>query len=178
MRSEVGKQKGRYLGAAVFFALVVGLLAVGIPRIGSSQESPPKPDQPGSKSGTTSIKVDVDLVLVNATVTDINNRFVTGLEKEHFQVFEDKVQQQISHFSNEDVPTSIGLLFDVSSSMTDKIARSRDAAVAFLKTSNPEDEFLLMTFADRPKIDEEFTTDVNEVQNRLIYKNAKGCTTL
>ena len=178
MRRPVGELISRYLEAAVFFALLLGLLALVVPKMSSAQESSPEPDQPGPKSGASSIKVDVDLVLVNATVTDINNRFVTGLEKEHFQVFEDKVEQQISHFSNEDVPTSIGLLFDVSSSMTDKIARSRDAAVAFLKTSNPEDEFLLMTFADRPKIDEEFTTDVNEVQNRLIYKNAKGCTTL
>jgi Ca-activated chloride channel family protein len=158
--------------------LTLGLLPLPVPRNSIAQENSPKADQPESKGGGSSIKINVDLVLVNATVTDINNRFVTGLEKEHFQVFEDKVEQQISHFSNEDVPTSIGLLFDVSSSMTDKISRSRDAAVAFLKTSNPEDEFFLLTFADRPKIDEEFTTDVNEIQNRLVYKNAKGCTTL
>ena len=120
----------------------------------------------------------MDLVLVNATVTDPSNRFVTGLEKEHFQVFEDKIEQKIAHFSNEDLPTSIGLLFDVSSSMSDKISRSKDAAIAFLKTSNPDDEFFLETFADKPKVDEEFTSDVSEIQNRLAYKVAKGSTTL
>jgi Ca-activated chloride channel family protein len=122
--------------------------------------------------------VDVNLVLVNATVTDAYNRFVTGLEKEHFKVFEDKIEQEISHFSREDVPTSIGLLFDVSSSMGDKIARAKDAAVAFLKTSNPDDEFYLLTFADQPSLDEEFTSDVSQIQNRLVYKGAKGSTTL
>jgi Ca-activated chloride channel family protein len=135
-------------------------------------------DQSGPNRDTPPVKVDVNLVLVNATVTDVYNRFVTGLEKEHFKIFEDKIEQEISHFSREDVPTSIGLLFDVSSSMGDKIARSKDAAVAFLKTSNPDDEFYLLTFADVPKIDVDFTTDVSEVQNRLVYKNAKGSTTL
>jgi Ca-activated chloride channel homolog len=130
------------------------------------------------KSGQAPLQVDVDLVLVNATVTDPNNRFVTGLEKEHFQLFEDKVEQTISHFSSEDAPTSIGLLFDVSSSMGDKIARAKDAAVAFLKTSNPDDEFYLLTFADQPRLDEEFTSDVSQIQNRLVYKGAKGSTTL
>lgn len=134
--------------------------------------------QVGGRGGPTSIQVEVDLVLVNATVTDPNNRFVTGLEKEHFQLFEDKVEQTISHFSSEDAPTSIGLLFDVSSSMGDKIARAKDAAVAFLKTSNPDDEFYLLTFADQPSLDEEFTSDVSQIQNRLVYKGAKGSTTL
>jgi Ca-activated chloride channel homolog len=143
-----------------------------------TQEAPPAPAEQNPKTGNSSIKIDVDLVLVNATVTDPSNRFVTGLEKENFKVFEDKIEQSISHFSNEDVPTSIGLLFDVSSSMGDKISRSKDAAVAFLKTSNPDDEFFLMTFADRPKIEEEFTSDVSEIQNKLVYKSAKGCTTL
>jgi len=139
-------------------------------------EPPPTANQ--AKSPQSSIKIDVDLVLVNATVTDPSNRFVTGLEKEHFQLFEDKVEQKITQFSNEDVPTSIGVLFDVSSSMGDKIGRAKDAAIAFLKTSNPDDEFFLITFADKPKVDEEFTNDVSDIQNRLAYKAAKGSTTL
>lgn len=178
MRSEIGEWNARHLKLVALSSFILWLVAVVAVKLSSAQEAASRPEQPEVKSGISSIKIDVDLVLVNATVTDINSRFVTGLEKEHFKIFEDKIEQQISHFSNEDAPTSIGLLFDVSSSMTDKISRSRDAAVAFLKTSNPDDEFFLMTFADRPKVDEEFTTDVNEIQNRLIYKNAKGCTTL
>ena len=178
MRSQADERKCPHLGGTTLLCLILVLLLLSVHTSSIAQEDSTKADQPESKGAGSSLKINVDLVLVNATVTDINNRFVTGLEKEHFQVFEDKVAQQISHFSNEDVPTSIGLLFDVSSSMTDKISRSRDAAVAFLKTSNPDDEFFLLTFADRPKVDEEFTTDVNEIQNRLVYKNAKGCTTL
>jgi Ca-activated chloride channel homolog len=144
--------------------------------LGQETENPES--SPATKSGQSSIKVEVDLVLVNATVTDPSNRFVTGLEKDHFQLFEDKVEQKITQFSNEDIATSIGLLFDVSSSMGDKIGRAKDAAIAFLKTSNPEDEFFLLTFADKPSLDEEFTNDVAEIQNRLAYKGAKGSTTL
>ena len=144
--------------------------------LGQETENPEPATTP--KSGQSSIKVEVDLVLVNATVTDPSNRFVTGLEKDHFQIFEDKVEQKITQFSNEDIATSIGLLFDVSSSMGDKISRAKDAAVAFLKTSNPDDEFFLLTFADKPSLDEEFTNDVADIQNRLAYKGAKGSTTL
>ena len=144
--------------------------------LGQETENPEPPS--ATKSGQSSIKIEVDLVLVNATVTDPSNRFVTGLEKDHFQLFEDKVEQKITQFSNEDIATSIGLLFDVSSSMGDKIGRAKDAAIAFLKTSNPEDEFFLLTFADKPSLDEEFTNDVADIQNRLAYKGAKGSTTL
>ncbi len=146
----------------------------------AQEATPPHTNEssPEQKSPNPSIKVDVNLVLINATVTDPSNRFVTGLEKEHFQVFEDKVEQKITEFSNEDVPTSIGVLFDVSSSMSDKIDRAKDAAIAFLKTGNPEDEFFLITFADRPQVDEEFTSDLSSIQNRLAYKAAKGCTTI
>ena len=144
--------------------------------LGQEAENPEPPQ--ASKGGQSSIKIEVDLVLVNATVTDPSNRFVTGLEKDHFQLFEDKVEQKITQFSNEDIATSIGILFDVSSSMGDKIGRAKDAAIAFLKTSNPDDEFFLLTFADKPSLDEEFTNDVADIQNRLAYKGAKGSTTL
>jgi len=157
------------------FVVLTGRLIVSLAQETENQDPPPASN---TARDSQSIKIDVDLVLVNATVTDPSNRFVTGLEKEHFQLFEDKVAQQITQFSNEDIPTSIGLLFDVSSSMSDKIGRAKDAAVAFLKTSNPDDEFFLITFADKPQVDEEFTNDVSDIQNRLVYKPAKGSTTL
>jgi len=164
----------RYCSTLLLCAFV--LLTTRLLFLGQETENPETP--PAAKSGQSSIKIEVDLVLVNATVTDPSNRFVTGLEREHFQLFEDKVEQKITQFSNEDIATSIGLLFDVSSSMGDKIGRAKDAAIAFLKTSNPEDEFFLLTFADKPSLDEEFTNDVADIQNRLAYKGAKGSTTL
>jgi Ca-activated chloride channel homolog len=195
MRSKKG-EAFRYTWALSKVVVVLIVLSLAKTWLFQAQEAPTQPPQtPQSapppqaeskseaqptekKAGPSSLKIEVDLVLVNATVTDPSNRFVTGLEREHFQVFEDKIEQKISHFSNEDLPTSIGLLFDVSSSMSDKISRAKDAAIAFLKTSNPDDEFFLETFADRPKVDEEFTSDVSEIQNRLAYKVAKGSTTL
>src|SRR4030095_6384341 len=149
-----------YLSIAVIFCLaVVGRFL--------AQDLPTPANPHATASSTPSVKVDVDLVLVNATVTDPNNRLVTGLEKDHFKIFEDKVQQKVTQFSTEDMPVSIGWLFDVSSSMGDKISRAKDAAIAFLKTTNPEDEFFLLTFADQPKVLEEFTSDFSEIQNRL-----------
>ena len=159
-----------------FLLCVLILLTSRLLFLGQETENPESPSI--TKSGQSSIKIEVDLVLVNATVTDPSNRFVTGLEMDHFQLFEDKVEQKITQFSNEDIATSIGVLFDVSSSMGDKISRAKDAAIAFLKTSNPEDEFFLLTFADKPTLDEEFTNDVSDIQNKLAYKGAKGSTTL
>jgi Ca-activated chloride channel homolog len=179
-RAIPGKTLGRSLEAGwAATTEAIGLLVLfGLATLLPAQEKHATEAQLNLKRGTPSLKVDVGLVLVNATVTDMNHRIVTGLEQEHFQVYEDKIEQKISHFSSEDVPVSIGLLFDVSRSMSDKLARSKDAAVAFLKTSNPDDEFFLLTFADRPKCEEEFTSDIAEIQNRLVYKNSKGCTTL
>ena len=124
------------------------------------------------------LKIDVDLVLINATVTDPQNRYVTGLEGEHFQIFEDRVEQDIEYFSAEDVPLSLGIVFDVSGSMKDKLSIARDAAVAFLKTGSPEDEYFLAEFSAKPSIAQDFTTDISRLQNNLIFTEAKGMTAL
>ncbi len=124
------------------------------------------------------LKVDVDLVQVNVTVTDPQNRYVTGLEKEHFQVWEDKVEQTIEYFSAEDVALSLGIIFDVSGSMKDKISEARDAAATFLKTGSPDDEHFLISFSNRAEIAEDFTSDPGRIQNRLIFSPAKGMTAL
>src|SRR5579859_6612450 len=87
------------------------------------------------------IRVDSNLVLIPVTVTDPMNRFVTGLEKENFKLFEDKKEQDISAFSSEDAPLSVGVIFDCSGSMGKKLEKSRQAVSQFFKTANPEDEF-------------------------------------
>ena len=124
------------------------------------------------------IRVDTTLVQINVTVTDPLNRFVTGLEKEHFKLFEDRVEQNIVQFSSEDAPLSIGLVFDTSGSMGPKLQQSRKAAVEFFKTANPEDEFFLVEFSDRPELVVPFTTDTEELQNRLTFTQSKGKTAL
>src|SRR5581483_710932 len=124
------------------------------------------------------IRIDTTLVAVNVTVTDPLNRFVTGLEKEHFRLFEDKVEQSIAQFSAEDAPLSVGIVFDTSGSMGSKLQKSREAVAQFFKTANPEDEFFLIEFNDRPQLVAPFTTNTDEIQNQLTFTQSKGRTAL
>jgi Ca-activated chloride channel homolog len=138
----------------------------------------PKNTQSVLEERSGSLRVDTTLVQINVTVTDPLNRFVTGLEKEHFRLFEDKIEQKILDFSAEDAPLSIGLVFDTSGSMGPKLQKSRQAAVQFFKTANPEDEFFLVEFNDRPELVVPFTTDTDDIQNRLEFAQSKGKTAL
>jgi Ca-activated chloride channel family protein len=133
---------------------------------------------PSLKTHTKPIQVEVDLVLVNVTITDPMNRLVTGLEKENFTVLEGNVPQYIKHFSSEDAPVSLGVIFDMSGSMANKIEKSREAVVEFLKTANPQDEFFMITFADKPELLADFTKSVEEIQGQMVYTVPKGRTAL
>jgi Ca-activated chloride channel family protein len=124
------------------------------------------------------IKAKVDLVLVPATVTDPMNRLVLGLEKENFRVLEGKEEQELRTLSSEDAPVSVGIIFDMSGSMSTKIERAREAVLEFCKTANPEDEFFLITFADAPEDASGFTQSVEELESRLVYTVPKGRTAL
>jgi len=131
-----------------------------------------------SKSQDQTLKVDVNLVLVNATVSDLNGRLVAGLDRSNFRLTENGVEQKIEYFNVEDLPLSVGLVFDATGSMADKLSSARDAATAFLKTSNPHDEYFLIEFSDRPGLIEDFTTDVARLQKRLFSTSARGLTPL
>jgi Ca-activated chloride channel family protein len=124
------------------------------------------------------VKIDVDLVLVNASITDPDGHSVTGLDKNRFHVWEDKVEQEIQYFSAEEVPVSVGVIFDVSSSMADKISVAKDALRAFLQTGRPEDEYSLVEFNTRPQMAQDFTSDVREFENRLAFAAPSGSTAL
>lgn len=154
--------------------LAAGLLLTGLLTRAGAFESP-RPDEPRRSAD---IRVNKTLVLINVTVTDPLNRFVTGLERQHFRLYEDKVEQQISEFSSEDAPISIGLVFDTSGSMGPKLQKSRQAAAEFFKTSNPSDEFFLVQFNDRPELSVPFTTDTDKIQSTLTFTQSKGRTAL
>src|ERR1700678_2337082 len=124
------------------------------------------------------IRVDSALVLVTAQVTNFLGTPITDLHKEDFKVFEDGVEQPITNFSREDAPLSIGLLFDISGSMRNKIKKATEAAGAFFKTANPQDEFFLIEFSDRPKLTVPFTTDADEVYDRIAHTKPFGRTSL
>ncbi len=157
-------------GLAVTFVPL--LIAQSISSASAGSKAPEK--SPGDKS----IKVDVEMVLVNLTVTDPYDRLVTGLEQENFRVFEDSAEQEIVHFASEDVPISIGVIFDMSGSMANKVDRSRMAAVQFFKTANPQDEFFLVNFNDRAQLASPFTASIDELQDRMLYTPARGRTAL
>jgi Ca-activated chloride channel homolog len=148
------------------------------PRIEPAKIKEPEPIDVSLKSHTQPIKVDVSLVLVPVTITDPMNRLVTGLDKENFQVFEGKDQQEIRHFSAEDAPVSLGVIFDMSGSMSSKIERAREAVIEFFKTANPQDEFFMVTFADKPQEVSDFTSSVEDIQGKLVYTVPKGRTAL
>jgi Ca-activated chloride channel family protein len=124
------------------------------------------------------IRTETQITLVGASVTDPLGRLVTGLEQQNFRVFEDGVEQEIVRFSSEDVPVSIGVIFDMSGSMSDKIDKSRQAAVQFFRTANPQDEFFLVNFNDRAQLISPFTASVDDLQDRLMYTGAHGLTAL
>jgi Ca-activated chloride channel family protein len=113
------------------------------------------------------IRINADLVLIPVTITDPMNRLVTGLEKEDFQIFENNGKQKIASFASEDAPVSIGIIFDLSGSMTSKLIRARESILQFIKTANPQDEFFVIGFNDRPELIEDFTNSVEDIQARL-----------
>jgi Ca-activated chloride channel family protein len=135
----------------------------------------PKDAEAPATTGTASLKVhpgsfirlNVDMVLVPVTVTDPMNRLVTGLEKEDFQIYENNGQQKIASFASEDAPVSIGIIFDLSGSMSSKLIRARESILQFIKTANPQDEFFVIGFNDRPELIEDFTNSVEDIQARL-----------
>jgi len=136
-------------------------------------------DTPGKafKPGST-LRIDVDMALLNVTVTDPYNRLVTGLEPDNFRVFEDNVEQEVVTFSAEDVPISIGVIFDFSGSMSNKVGKAREAALQFFKTANPQDEFFLVSFNERAELTSSFTNSVEDLQSRLMLTMPKGRTAL
>ena len=133
---------------------------------------------PSLNTHTPAIKKQVDLVLVPVTITDQMDRLITGLDRQNFQVFEGKEQQEIKHFSSEDSPISLGIIFDMSGSMAEKMERAREAVREFCLSANPQDEFFMITFSDTPQVIEDFTQNVDDVQNKLIMTFPKGRTAL
>ena len=179
--------KSSLVAPRIFFVSFIPLLLFGIaiwksPALAVAQALDPddvKHDTPGQviKQGQ-SVHIDVDLALVNVTVTDPYDRLVTGLEPDNFRVFENNVEQEIQYFSSEDVPISIGVIFDLSGSMANKVGKAKEAAWQFFKTANPQDEFFLVSFNDRAEVVSTFTSSVEDLQSRILSASAKGRTAL
>ncbi|HLL75797.1 MAG TPA: VWA domain-containing protein [Pyrinomonadaceae bacterium] len=123
--------------------------------------------------------VNADLVTVNVTLTDSYGRYVTGLGKEAFSIFDNKEEQQITHFSDDDAPVSMGVVFDVSGSMgKEKLGRARDALRHFIDTSHGGDEYFLIGFNSRAQLLMDRTRDSDAMLSKLTFVEAKGNTAL
>jgi Ca-activated chloride channel family protein len=179
--------KSSLVAPRVFFVSLIPLLLFGVvlwklPGLAVAQSlvsDDVKHDTPGQviKQGQ-SLHIDVDLALVNVTVTDPYDRLVTGLEPDNFRVFENNVEQEIQYFSSEDVPISIGVIFDLSGSMANKVGKAKEAALQFFKTANPQDEFFLVSFNERAEVMSTFTSSIEDLQSRIVSASAKGRTAL
>ncbi len=130
------------------------------------------------RSRVPRIRAEANLVLVPMTVTDSMNRLVTGLEAPNFEVFDNNVGQLIKSFSTEDAPVTIGVVFDLSGSMSSKFARARKALSEFLRTSNPADEFFVVGFNDKPAVIVDYTSDVDDVEARMVMLRPENRTAL
>jgi len=124
------------------------------------------------------LRIDRTEVLVPVAVNDTYNRPVSGLEKENFRVFDDKVEQLITSFSMEDEPVAVGLVFDTSGSMSGAEREERMAATEFFKTANPEDEFALVEFDSSPRLVVPVTPDPAKVTYQLLFTHTRGSTAL
>lgn len=129
--------------------------------------------------GDDQLIVNSDLITLNVTLTDTYGRFVTGLTKEAFTVLDDKEPQEITFFSDEDAPVSLGVIFDVSGSMgKDKIAKAREALKHFIETSHDGDEYFLIGFNQRSQVLLDRTRDSDALLTKLTYVQTKGQTAL
>ena len=144
-----------------------------------------RPQQPSAPQAPLegpdySIKKDVNLVVLHVSVVNDRGQFVPGLKENDFHVLEDKADQKISVFSQEDVPVSMGLVIDNSGSMREKRSQVNAAALTLVKTSNPQDEAFVVNFNDDFYLDtiHDFTNDISEMKDALDRIDARGSTAL
>jgi Ca-activated chloride channel family protein len=143
------------------------------------ETSPPANARPESADDHPKpFRTETNLVLVPATVTDSMDRLVTGLDKQNFEVYQDHTKEHLQALWSQDAPISVGVIFDVSGSMTDKILKAREAIRTFLETANPEDEFFLIAFSDRPHLVSGFSRKIDNLEGRLMFAQPHGTTAL
>ena len=139
----------------------------------------PQPTPPVEDDDKTPVIIKTDLVTLTLTVTDYYGRYVSGLTKDAFTVFDEGEEQEITFFSDADAPVSIGILFDVSGSMSgEKIAKARKALERFINTSHPSDEYFLIAFNSRAQLLMDRTRDGEAVLNKLTLVDPKNNTAL
>ena len=157
-------------------------------RAGDPASQPTAPSSGSSISGQQKSPIEIekgvvitntDLITFTVTVTDTYGRYVSGLGKNAFTVLDEKKPQEITFFSDDDAPVSVGVIFDVSGSMSgDKIKRARDALSKFIQTSHNSDEYFLIAFNSRAQLLLDKTRDGNAVLDKLTFVQTRNNTAL
>jgi Ca-activated chloride channel family protein len=160
------------------------ILAAQIP-IGAADDSGPRPDDHQTvarhappRRNPADIRVDVNMALVPVTVMDVSGHNVTGLNRENFRVFDETEPREIVSFGLADAPVSIGLIYDASGSMGDKFRVAREAPAQLFAQLNPEDEAFLVTVSDKPEMRQDFTSNLEQITNNLLFVSPRGQTSL
>ncbi len=167
------------MGSPRPFALLS--LAVCVPLSLYSQVTIQPREKPASAQDApvhATIRVDTSLVLIPVTVNDPLSRPVTGLDRGNFRIYDDRAEQRITTFAMDDAPVAVGLVFDTSGSMGEKLRRSRMAASEFFRLANDQDEFFLVEFSDTPHLEVPLTRNTGEIENQLVFSKSKGSTAL
>jgi len=163
-----------------FYSLSSALSQEKTPQKPANQAAPAKaePTPPGQLIEGPVI-TNIDLITFTVTVTDTYGRFVSGLNKNAFTIFDDKKPQEITYFSDDDAPVSVGVIFDVSGSMSgDKVRRARDALSKFVQTSHNSDEYFLIGFNSRAQLLMDKTRDGDAVLDKMTFVQTRGNTAL
>ena len=172
MKTHMNTKLRPWLGAS---AVLAAVFAVGTAHVAGQRQQ-----DEGKKDDAFRFKSGVELVNVTATVTDRNGRFVPGLRQEDFTIYEDNVRQEVTHFSNERVPVSLGIVLDTSGSMSgEKLDNALAAIDRFLGTLlDPTDEIFIYRFSSFPELLQDWTTDRKRLSRVIARINAGGETAM
>lgn len=119
----------------------------------------------------------IELVSLNVTVTD-GTKYVTGLEQNDFEVFEDGAKQSLSFFSHEQQPIALAILLDTSNSMEEKLATAQEAAIGFVRRMKKDDVIEVVEFNSQVRVPQPFTNDVSALERAIRQTNVNGSTSL
>ncbi len=132
----------------------------------------------GQQGTPAQFRTEVEQIVIYSSVYDRDSTLVTGLTKEDFLIYENKVQQEITYFGQDDVPSTVGVVIDSSGSMRDKFDLVNDATRLFLSKNNPENELFFVAFKDEVRLEQDFTRDVEDIYDALDNVVISGGTAL
>lgn len=142
-----------------------------------AKDKHPDPNLRGQKKSDRFV-IKTNMVSVTVTVSDRNRRFVTGLTKDDFEVYDDNIKQEIALFATQDSPLTLGIVYDVSGSMNPLSTQSFHALKGLFDYSHPDDEYFVVSFSSQAKLIQDFTSVPENILNKAIFIKPKGSTAL